>query len=82
MGSIRSTFSSCRSRRDCGHREAVRKSYRGQNTHYAAVAATAAIVRRTVSNTARWEPSCRSRRDCGHREADFRWSAPIKLPEP
>ena len=58
----------CRSRRDCGNLEAVGNArFRGKTV--AAVAATAAILRRS-SNAADAAPLAgRSRRDCGDLEA-------------
>ena len=60
-----------RSRRDCGNREAGRWEPRNESITAAAVAATAAIVRRFAFSTFEISIACRSRRDCGNREADF-----------
>ena len=61
----------CRSRRDCGNREAVFDSLFLVIVNVAAVAATAAIVRRVFGRYSRQPRQSRSRRDCGNREAGW-----------
>ena len=61
--------SMCRSRRDCGNLEAVYRLDKIARKILAAVAATAAILRRNLSVSEGDERNGRSRRDCGNLEA-------------
>ena len=63
------TFGTCRSRRDCGNLEAAMVEVVTPFVVVAAVAATAAILRRFVSGLVRMIKRRRSRRDCGNLEA-------------
>ena len=63
-------FTSCRSRRDCGNLEAVFRGVLAFVAFSAAVAATAAILRRPASAEADKTGHGRSRRDCGNLEAE------------
>ena len=58
-----------RSRRDCGNLEAVGLVAPMKRPPFAAVAATAAILRRASDTASFQQTKGRSRRDCGNLEA-------------